>query len=399
MDWLYLCLLLPAVVFPVVLLWGYAGCGTLIDTTISGSFEVSVENQGEGTVKVTAKNTLYAAAELAVLRRVEGAADLIEVMRMRPPFDPVFDINLPELEVYYYNLRVIDGNGNPGATTLEEKKIRTLALTPSGVTGAATGDRSIKLTWTNRSTDASHVVVVRTKTGGMPFPEELPPNTTSRDFTGLEPDTEYAFSLFSRLKAADGTFDSNPTLSVPVRTQPTAPPPPPPSLSTTFSGVVPGGGTYPALPTGTLVQRIPDSLLSKSATTRTVITLRGAAAGPVTLAKVTISQVFDGAGAYDSASDLKVVATNVTLAANETKALEVSYQLKEDKPLLVGFDFNAPSGAADVVLATITGCVGYYQTVVQEADPPAAPDGSRPRSPGWFVNTDRVFFIEKIEVA
>ncbi|MEZ0276010.1 MAG: fibronectin type III domain-containing protein [Roseimicrobium sp.] len=395
MDWIVLCLLAPLVLIPVVMLWGYAGCGSFdADTSVPEQpFTAQVEAAGDGAVKITAVNVPLNAAKLVFRRRNEGGEDIV-VVEQTSPFTPVTDRNLSEATKFFYYIKAYD-QGNTFLKDSVTGEIRTLPLAPANLRVATAERDSITLTWDKISASATHFVVNANLPGASPLEEEQDASApASRKIQALQPNTEYEFQIASRWKGAGEVVTSAfiPTPALKGRTTPAVPPTPTPLL--TYTGMTPATvDTFPNVEGGCAIVRIPATSLSLSSTAgKTIITLRGAPKGPVTLGKVTISQPATTGNLYDSGPDLKVVADAVNLAANETKSLTVDYALDEGKDLLVAFDLRPVAGSGNLSFGPKSGNTLYFGLNRQEAGNPVR------TATGYAVSADRIAFIEKIEV-
>jgi hypothetical protein len=142
------------------------------------------------------------------------------------------------------------------------------------------------------------------------------------------------------------------------------------TFRTIFTGVTDTIGTnqplvlgQPTVAGGCLVTRIPAFLTPPPKKwTKVRITVRGSTIGGLIIDKFTISQPADvdpslqptAREAWDSHSDLKVVATNVILPAGQNKTFPeppntaLDYAVDASKDLLVAFDINPSVGQANV---------------------------------------------------
>jgi hypothetical protein len=126
------------------------------------------------------------------------------------------------------------------------------------------------------------------------------------------------------------------------------------------------------------------------------LTLGASPTGGASIDAISISQPdpTTGKDAYDSHTDLTIVASKVFVGAN-SQTLEIKYDLDPEKDLLIAFEF---SGIASSIIKIVTGALGvsaFYKVAT----------GSGPT--GEATNLDRtgflsagaiMYLVEKIEV-
>ncbi len=128
------------------------------------------------------------------------------------------------------------------------------------------------------------------------------------------------------------------------------------------------------------------------------LSIRGSTGGALQVDKIYVSQVAVPSAAnpvpdaWDPASDLTLVASNVVLPAGTPKTLDaIAYVLDPTKDLLVAFDINNATGSGNLRFVAITGPVAYFRPATAQA---SAPD----RSSDFVPTPDQLYLIEKIEV-
>jgi hypothetical protein len=111
MEWVILLLIVPAIVVPVVLLLGFAGCDVLLgldEVTPGPPLILSVTGTGATTITVVWKYD-DATANFQVERTKEGVADPL----VDEPSTTFEDRNLEEGTNYSYRVRAVFSNGDP----------------------------------------------------------------------------------------------------------------------------------------------------------------------------------------------------------------------------------------------------------------------------------------------
>jgi hypothetical protein len=139
-----------------------------------------------------------------------------------------------------------------------------------------------------------------------------------------------------------------------------------------------------------VVQRLSQTLLAAGGT-QVRILLRGSTTGSLTLDKVAISQVAATGDPYDAAPDLTEVASGVTIAPNTAVTVgPVNYTL--DPTLLVAFDISNTPGEGNLRFGGLTGADTYSKLATAEA-------GVQDRTTGYpNFAADNLALIEIIQV-
>ncbi len=304
MEWTLLCLLVPAILLPVVLLFGFAGC-----------------------------DRFYGVDPVGV-----------------PPTAPVM------------------------------------------LTGRPLSSSSIVLSWQTTDPASVRFQINRADEGGT-F-AKVTDQATGQSFTdtGLTEGTIYLYVVIAINDASDLSDQSNvATVSLVFKT----------AYSAALTDDAPDMEGY------CLVQTIkahdfndPNNPANLANETGTILrlSLLGSLAAPLQIDHVYISQtalvspVNPNPDPWDSASDLKLVASNVALAAGAVRILDtISYLLDPTRDLIVAFDINATPGSGNLRLASITGPAAYLRADTAQA---AVQD----RLPDYDASPDQLYLIGKIEV-
>lgn len=391
MEWIVLAILAPLIVVPVVLLFGYAGCGTPLDTSItSGGPTLSLSFKVDGTtVTLTWSAGPPGTTRYKLLRGLEGES-LEEVLPGPGALTQYADTGRPELARYFYYVYALDGAG-VGFASSREVVVDIPPLPPTNVAAVATGPNTVHLTWTNNpDTRMDRVVIRRIHVDTSGREETDIPRTQAHDDTAPSAVTNFAYQIASRYSANDGTGV--------LLTSIFAPEPPlrvdgiPPEEFTLSFPTTPNtpNRISPGLGRDCIIQRISrDELTAGGSKVR--ITFRATNGLGFTL--VTISQPALSGNAWDSHTDLAVVATNLDLSGAQPTVRTLDYTLDEDKDILIAFDMRPEDDLANAPITdNVPGCILYYL-----ADTPsAAIIGARDPNFLTFVNT--LAIVEKIEV-
>jgi len=149
-----------------------------------------------------------------------------------------------------------------------------------------------------------------------------------------------------------------------------------------------------------LVQRLSQALLTAGGT-QVRIVLRGSTTGSLTIDRVTISQTADSqpgaTGAedpYDAGPDLTDVITSpVTIPPNTAVTVgPVDYALDPNQDLLVAFDISSTTGEGNLRFRRLATATSFANPATAEASQPDRTTGYQ------FPGTDFLYLIEKIQV-
>jgi Fibronectin type III domain len=424
MDWLILILGVPAVLIPLVLLFGFAGCARFAfacDTSadcppdsvcVDGSCGAGGPNpppfppenlaaiaRDDRSVSLTWTNTDPAVTDFEIERTPDGG-EVDEVELIPAPDSPTGATDSFDLQsgvTYMYRVRALLGEDRSEFS--DDSSATVFPAAPVNLVATAVSINQIDLSWDNASAIDTEYSVEHRVPGGV-FAEIIPGPGAATTFShrGLDEGTTHEYRV---LAVVDGVEDdegqeltSAPSAIAPATTLAftavfTAPP-------GTFINELPNVGFC-------LVQRLSQTLLTASGTTPTQvrIRLRGPTTGSLTLDRVTISQAATGdppdpgdpGDPYDAAPDLTEVASGVTIPANGTATVgPVNYTLDFTQDLLVAFDIRNTPGEANVRFGTLTGAHAF-------SSPGTAEAGVQDRTTGYPNDApDTLALVEIIEV-
>ena len=433
MDWLILILGVPAVLVPLVLLFGFAGCGpnasfctedrdcpqgTICDgegrcVSEGEPFETDDPDEPPPPPPVSVPENLNATAiddhsvlltwtsnEPGATFKIERAdEDGTNFTPLDIPAVPAGTIDdtsgLIEGVTFLYRVSAeVDGQtslaSDPSSATV-------LPRTPVGLTATAGSINQINLSWTNRSTATNVFSIDRRVSGGSFGPiGTVAGNSfsdTGADIGGLSGGTTYEYQVSATV--VDGFEDS---VEQPVNSAPSA------IASATALGFTTAfTATLTTDQPGTqaicLVQRLRAALFPTNLTgTQVRITLAGPSAGSITLNRILISRPDPtiGADPYDSGPDLTDLVPGggvTTLAAGGSAILgPVNYVFDSSQDLLIAFDISGTQGPFNLRnTSPLPGADQFGQFGLAEA-------GTPNRTTGYGVAQNILYFIEKIEV-
>ncbi len=401
MQWFILLVLVPAVLVPVVLLFGFAGCTPFTAAAEEAAppasppaapSDLNANGTGEHAITLSWQNNQMDATAFVVHRDGGAGATEFTVSSSSPPPDS----GLIEGTTYTYKVKALRG-GNPADASdwSKSKQATAFPSAPSAVSAVPQEVNKIQLTWTNNSASADQFIIHDHPTTGGGDADTTVPASKGNPQTAPLPvasGSAHEFTVFASVQA----FQNVDPLAMPapakqqVKSLPSTTVAAKPlvfkaALATDQSGFA----------GFTIVQRIKAASLSNKGT-KVKITLRGPLGTSLTIDHVAISQAATGAAAdpWDSAADLTTVQVGVVLAANTRKTLDpANYTLDRTKDLLIAFDINP---ASDLVrMATLPGAGLEAYTVL--IDPPEAL--TKDRADGSYnIETDNLYLIEEIEV-
>jgi Fibronectin type III domain len=420
MDWLILILGIPAILVPLVLLFGFAGCGPSAFCTddsdcpggtqcVDGScFAVGQPEEFTPTVlapeNLTARalddhsvlltwtNTEPAATGFQIERAPEDGSDFTPIPAPGDlsPTGATDASGLQEGVTFIYRVRaLVDQDASEPSDT---SFATVLPATPVNLVATTGGINQINLSWTNRSTVTNVFSVERRVLGGSFGPiGSVAGNTlldTGIDIGGLSEGTTYEYQVSATV--VNGFENS---VGLPVNSAPSAI-----ASATTLAFTTAFTGTLTTDQPGgegiCLVQRLSSSLLA-GAGSQVRITLRGSTVGPLSLDNVFISRPDPTVGAdlYDADTDLTLVALGVTIPMNNSVTLPpVNYAFDPSKDLLVAFDISSNGNEGNLRFGPLAGADQFGQFSTAEA-------GVQNRSSGYQgPRPNTLFLIEKIEV-
>jgi len=417
MDWLILLLGVPAILIPLVLLFGFVGCGMPAtrcaddsdcargDQCIDGQcffldrpdpppppsapVDLHATARDDHSVSLRWTNTEPAATDFQIDRAAEDG-----------DFEPVIpaptDLSgnggtdtdasgLQEGVTYIYRVRAVVER--EASDPSEESLATVLPKAPVNLVATPAGINQIVVSWGNASAVATEFSLEHRVPPGGNFREIFRgPATTFTDARPVEGTHEYqVFAI------VDGVQDDVPQDGG-VKSAATA-------ITVTFAftaAFTAPPGTLTTDDTGAegicVVQRLSQTLLTASGT-QVRISLRGSTVGSLTLDRITISQPAATGDPYDSASDLTDVASGVIIPPNTVVTVgPVDYTLDRTKDLLVAFDISNTPGEGNTRFGALTGGDTFVRAATAEA-------GVQDRTTGYpAITANNVALIEKIEV-
>jgi hypothetical protein len=390
MEWLLLALLAPLVLVPVVLMCGFAGCGSFLAAPVTAPSPPSslvAERTGERTI--TLRWTHTDATAKFNISRGESSGSLTPVPALQNVTGTqVDDTNLPEGTTFFYSIATTDLNGTSDAFTSSEASATTRPSAPTGLVANPTLN-SISLTWKNESIKATRFMLERPG-AGYEVAQGVSTTVTYAD-TATAPGVSYEYSLRSFVngvnKGVAERVTSAPDVKVTASTL-AFKPVYPPTTGTPVPLV-----TDQAVPGFCFVVRIGTDRLENSGSI-VRLTIRGGVSGPLVLSAVTISHAVPAGEAWDSSGAPTLLGTNVTVAAATPLVLDpVSFALDKTKPLLVAFDISPTPGQGNVRYGALVDAQTktYFKGATQ-----AAQTANRASD---FQPSNNVYLIEKIEAA
>ena len=418
MDWLILILGVPAILIPLVLLFGFAGCtpsatfctddsecpgGTICD---DGACVLSGEPTPEPppsapqnltaialddhSVSLTWDNTDPAATDFLIERAPEDGDDFAAIPAPADlsPTGATDASGLQEGVTYIYRVRaLLDQEASVPSDT---SSATVFPAAPVNLVATPVSFDRVDLSWDNASAIATEFSLEH-RVPGDAFAEIFRGAGTTFSHANdpsLVEGSGHEYQVFAIVR--DG-FENDVAQEVKSAASAIA-------LATTLAFTAAFTGTLTTDQTGDegfcAVQRLSHALLAAGGT-QVRITLRGSTTGSLTFDKVTISQpdATTGADLYDAAPDLTDVASGVTIPANTAVLVgPVNYRLNPTKDLLVAFDISNTPNEGNTRVGPLTGATAF-------ASPATAEAGVRDRTTNYpNVNANILAFIEKIEV-
>jgi hypothetical protein len=433
MDWLILILGVPAILIPLVLLFGFAGCGQPAgvctdDTDCPPGLQCGEDGQcfavgderddppppppsaptnlvavaiDDRSVSLKWKHTDLEATDVQIERSQEDGAFVAIPAPADLTSTTATDASPGLLEgvTFIYQVRArLDGQLSKLAS--ETASATLLPRAPVSLAATRVSFDQIDLRWNNASATATDFSLERSVSGG-PFAEIIPGpgsnNTfsdTGIDIGGLSEGTTYDYRVFAIVAEGFQNDVRGPVKSAPSATLSAT------TLAFTAAFTAPPGTLTTDQPNNEgicLVQRLSTTLLAAGGT-QVRIVLRGSPTGSLTLDKVAISQVSTAAGGdlYDAAPDRTDVASGVTIQPNTTRTVgPVNYTLDPTKDLLVAFDISNTLGEGGLIQGALTGADSFASP---PPPPPTAEAGVADRTSGYTPTFGIPFLVEKIEV-
>ena len=420
MDWLILILGVPAILIPLALLFGFAGCqlaglctgdedcpgglvcvqGACVDPGVdqpnpspSPPENLAAIALDDQSVSLTWTNNDPAATDISFQIEHTPENGEPEVFTAQANLSPTgaasaTDIELEEGVTFIYRVRAVLGEERSDFSNRSRATVFPAA--PVNLIATPVSINTIELSWTNASAIATEFSLERLDLGEI----FRGAGTTHRDPNCVE-GTPYEYRVFAIVAADHGGVENNQRQDV----------------RSAASAIVPATIAFTAAftaPPGTLinegpnvgfcvVQRLSQTLLAAGGTHQVRILLRGPLTDSLTLDKVTISQAAapgQGVNLYDPGPDLTEVASGVPpIAANAFVTVgPVNYALDASQDLLIAFDISNTLGQGNVRVGGLTGADGFSRPATAEA-------GVQPRTPGYpNISPNTLRLIERIEV-
>jgi hypothetical protein len=413
MDWLILIVSLPAIIVPVVLLFGFAGCG--LDTA-----GIPSRGDGDGPPGTGAGGPSAPPQNLSAVAKSDSVVLLtwdIEFAQMYwivgwgdedggSPSNPTrnilagpdpqgtTDTGLEEGRTYNYlvskyNVQAQTTSSGPS----NQSSATVLPKTPSDLVPTPVGLDEIKLEWHNASTAAGVEFQLEYWEAGSFQKLYRGTDTTYPHNEGLTEDTQYDYRVFSivngvenSVQQQDGVWSAESTVVSATTFKPAF------EVSLTAANQPGFDGDY------CFVQRI-SAVQLLAGGVKVGIKVRGAPDSNVKINSIYISQVGSG-NPWNSAGDLTKVMDSLqgdsalTLPDDKPKNLDpVDYTLYTNQDLLIAFDFTATPGSAEkIAYVSESGVTLYFKPGVQQASVAT-------RDPDYSTGPDLLYLVVTIGVS
>jgi hypothetical protein len=414
MDWLILFLGVPAILIPLVLLFGFAGCAmpapTCTDDTDCGAGARCSENLctvfdepdpppsapdnlaanalDDHSVALTWRNTDPAVVNFQIERMLDDGDEFVAIPAPADLSDTgaTDSSGLQEGVTFIYRVRALLRQQISDPEDADTSSATVLPAAPVNFVATPVSFDQIDLSWNNASATATEFSLEH-DTGGGTFVEIFRGSGTTFSHRNLVEGTPHNYRVFAivvdgfeddvsqEVKSAPATASAT-TLA--FRSAFTAPPA---TLNT----------DQPGIEGFCIVQRLSQTLLTTGGT-QVRILLRGSTTGSLTLDKITISQTAATGDPYDSAPDLTDVASNVTLPPNTPVTVgPVNYTLDPLKDLLIAFDISSTPGEGNMRFGALTGADSFGQRTAEAS--------LQDRTTGYPNNApNNLYLIEIIQV-
>jgi hypothetical protein len=416
MEWLILILGVPAVLVPLVLLFGFAGCypaalacsddrdcptgtqcfdGSCVGVgdpnepflPISPPSNLAAIAIDDHSVSLRWNNTDPAAIDFRIERAPEDG-DFAEIPSpaIVSPTGATDASGLQEGVTFIYRVRALLG---PEASDSSETSSATvLPAAPVNLVATPVSTDQIDLSWNNASAVATEFSVEHSVPGGV---EIFRVAGTTFSQRGLGEGTRHEYRVFAIV--VDGVENDVPQEvkspgAIVSATTFTAAFTAPPGTLTSDQASAAGEGIC-------LVQRFSATLLAPNiAGTQVRLTLRGSNSGSLTIDRITVSKVGNTGDPYDSGPDLTDLAPGgmTTIAAAGTATVgPLNYAFDSNQDLLVAFDISSAANEGNLRFGALNGADTFARAGTAEA-------GVQDRTPGYINATNNLFLVEKIEV-
>jgi hypothetical protein len=408
MQWVILLLLVPAILVPVVLLWGFAGCAAFgaAPEPLSAPANLEAEGVDVTTIKLTWQGTPGQSPIYQVSRAGPGGGIAPINAGGEKPDTSFTDgpaSGLKEAVTFFYQVQALPTgtDSSPMSVLSNMSQATTLPLAPSGLTATAQSETEIDLTWTNNSAVAIDFVLEhRSPPGTGNFTPIANLSTVQYSHTGLVAGSAHEYQV----KATVVGLKNSQAATIPSAYSATAQATTTPGVTaftTVFSSLL--NTDQPNLGGICIVQKFDHSILSGSGQ-KVKITVAAASSGDLTIDRIYISNVAVGGNDYDSPPagssggltkvlDISVGDSPLTLSAGTSKTVgPISFALDNTRDLLIAFDINNAPGRSNIIRnPTVPGATTYAQIVVEA--------GVAKRTAGYGAVPGNLDLVEKIEVA
>jgi hypothetical protein len=261
----------------------------------------------------------------------------------------------------------------------------TLNFTPINVEAEGESIETIRVSWARASSEPVSFKVFRITPGSE---AEFTTDETEYLDTGLTPNTEYTYEVLAIRQ--DDLRESTRSESATARTLDFMP-----AFTATLTTDQAGINGF------CLVQRIEPLRLVRSGTKVRVV-VQGSTTGNLLIDRVTISQAATGGNVYDSAADIREIASAVSVPAGQTVELPVvTYALDQTKPLLVAFDISPTAGMGNVRYVNpvpATDAAMHFRAATAEAGvQDRLPSAANPGAPLYNASTS-IYLVQRIDV-
>jgi hypothetical protein len=383
MEWLILLLLVPALLVPVVLLCGFAGCTTDYEDFVTGP-PPGPPGTGAGGPSTPPQNLSAVAKSDSVVLLTwdidfsipnyliegweDGGSDPPHPILAGQDPQGKTDTGLLEGRTYIYQVSAYDVQTTTPGPPSNQSSATVWPKTPSDLVPTPVGLDEIKLEWHNASTAAGVEFQLEYWESGSFQKLYRGPDTTYRHNEGLTESTQYDYRVFSivngvenSVQQQDGVWSAESTVV----------------SATTFKPAFEAGLTA-ATQSGfdgdyCFVQRISAVKLLADGP-QVGIKVRGAPGSNVKINSIYISRVGSG-NPWNSDGDLTKVMDSLqgdlalTLPDDKPKNLDpVAYSLAKNQDLLIAFDFTATLISADTLAYVSESDVTlYFKPGVQQA--------------------------------
>jgi Fibronectin type III domain len=422
MEWLILILGVPAILIPLVLLFGFAGCigatagrctddsdcpaGTqcvggrcvVVGEPIPQPPPLAPENLAaialnDHSVSLTWINADPAATDFQIERAPEDGDDFAAILRPADlsPTGATDASGLQAGVTFIYRVRALVGQ--EASEPSDTSSATVFPAAPVNLVATPRSIDQIDLSWTNASAIATEYSLEHRVPGGVfaEIPGSRGAGTTfsHRGDPSLVEGTRHEYRVFAivvdgfendvaqEVKSAASAITSATTLAFTAAFT---------ALPGTLTTDQAGGEGF------CLVQRLSQTLLAAGGT-QVRILLRGSTTGSLTLDKVAISQPVATGDPYDAAPDLTDVASGVTIPPNTAVTVgPVNYMLDPTQDLLVAFDISNTPGEGNLRFGALTGGDSFGRPATAEAGVQDRTTGY----PGFAANN--LYLIEIIQV-